>query len=129
MERLIQSQDLWICDFFWRLGPRRVDGHLKVVVNLKTSRMVVILKSISQSRKQVQKGKGPCPQPHNWLEKASMTGMKHEANVEGGRTRPPHLVAMVGTSLSLTLLLSLSFSHSGCLEDLGVLRRAVHHPI
>lgn len=64
------------------LGPRRVEGHLKVAVNIKTSRMVVILKSISQRRKQVQRGKGACPPPHNWLEKARMTGMKHEANVE-----------------------------------------------
>lgn len=40
------------------LGPRRVEGHLKVAVNLKTSRMAVILKSISQRRKQFRERRG-----------------------------------------------------------------------
>lgn len=48
-----------------------------------------VLLRTTEEETEVQRGGGACPRPHNWLKKASMAGVKHEADLERWQAPDP----------------------------------------
>ena len=91
-KRFIENQELWNVWLFEEVGPRggksfKRGGYLHS--KWMNEWMNGVLLRTTEEETEVQRGGGACPRPHSWWKKASVAGVKHEADLETWQAPDP----------------------------------------